>query len=154
MESNNAISHQDRYINFIQKWLKDSPDARAWLAAYGIYTHAIDDIIDGDKTDNQHILKTFELAAKLYMHPFCRAHHYILYSLIIMASNTYMDSVLLERSAEIWKQKVADALRQCGNEIMLACVEIVGGVEARREASLELREISYWTHHKEDLTPC
>jgi hypothetical protein len=148
------VSNQDKYIEFIRKYLGHNVDALGWVACYGVYSHAIDDIIDGDKTDNEHILKTFELAAVLYMHKFCRDNFESLYPLIMMASNTYRDSVILERSSEVWKKRVADALRQCGNEVILACIQIAGGVEARRAASLELRELSYKTHHKEDGTPC
>jgi hypothetical protein len=148
------VSNSDRYIEFVRKWLGHRPDALAWICAYGIYCHAIDDIIDGDKTDSEHVLKTFELAAVIYMNDFCRQYAHILYPLVIMASNTYRDSVILEKAEEEWKRKVADALRQTGNEVVLAVIEIAGGVEARREASLELREISWFTHHTLEGKPC
>jgi hypothetical protein len=147
------MSHQDRYIEFLRKWLGTNIDALGWIVCYGVYAHAIDDIIDGDKTDSEHILKTFGMAASLFMHEFCRNNFNLLYPLIMMAHNTYRDSVILENAEEEWKHKVADALRQTGNEVILACVQIVNGIEARNEASLELREISYHTHHTEEGEP-
>lgn len=74
--------------------------------------------------------------------------------LIKSTSQAYMDSVLWEKSPEDWKRKVADAARQQGNDILLAIIEIVGGIEKRHEASLLLREVSYKMHHLKDGTPC
>lgn len=137
------------YSTFLKSYLEKDVDALLWVLAYTTYVHAIDDIIDGDNTESEHILKTFELAAIIYSYPWYLQNRHTLYPLVIMASNTYMDSVKLEKSNELWKQRVADALRQTGNEVILACIQIVGGIEARREASLKLREISWRTHHNE-----
>lgn len=143
------------YVKFLGQYLGTDPDALLWVLAYSSYVHSIDDIIDGDNTDPMFILKTFELAAMLYSNNWYLKHIHFLYSLVIMASNTYMDSVIFEqdKTAPVWKKKVSDALRQTGNEVILQCIQIVGGIEARREASLKLREISWRTHHLADGTP-
>lgn len=148
-------SHSDKYIIFLRKYLNSNPDALAWICAYGIYCHAIDDIIDNDipsdKSRQQFILQQFEFAEVIYSNHFYLSHIHLLRPLIKMASNDYMDSVQLEDSEEEWKKAVCDALRQTANAVILAVIEIVGGVEARRNASLELRELSYHTHHKEGV---
>jgi ferritin len=66
-----------------------------------------------------------------------------------MASNTYMDSVIFEqmKDTDTRAKSMFDYLRQTGNELILATIQIVGGIEARREASLELRDISWRNHH-------
>jgi hypothetical protein len=150
MEKNQAYSD---YVNFLNQYLKDNIDALIWVLAYSTYVHGIDDIIDKDNTESEHILKTFELAAVIYSYPFYLQNLNILYPLVIMASNTYMDSVKLENQPEVWKQRVSDALRQTGNEVILACIQIVGGVDIRREASMKLREISWRTHHTIEGVP-
>jgi hypothetical protein len=147
--------HSDEYIILLRKYLDSNPDALAWICIYGIYAHAIDDIIDNDipsdKTRQQFILQTFEFAEVIYSSHFYQANLSALRPLIKMASNDYMDSVLLEGDTEeAWKKHTCDALRQTANAVILAVIEIVGGIEKRREASLELRELSYRTHHKED----
>lgn len=151
MKLNQEIAHistaQKDYVKFLGDYLSPNPDALLWVLTYTIYVHAIDDIIDGDKDDSEHILKTFELAAVVYSNVFYRENIHLLYSLVVTASNTYMDSVMLENSTETWKQKTSDHLRQNGNELILMCIQIVGGIEKRREASLKLRDISFRNHH-------
>ena len=138
---------RNAYIDFLNKYLQSNPDALLWALSYGLYVHSIDDIIDGDKNDSEFILKTFEYALIVYAYPFFVQHIQMLYPLCKMASNTYMDSVLMERSSNKWDKNYADVLRQMGNEVILAVIEIVCGLNVRRHASIELREISYKMHH-------
>lgn len=149
LEVQHKILAQKDYINFLGKYLSPNPDALLWVLGYTIYVHAIDDLIDGDKSGSEFILKTFEFAAVVYSNKFYINNITMLYPLVVTASNCYMDSVILEqsRSNSHWKNTVSDSLRQNGNELILACVQIVGGIEARREASLELRDISWRNHH-------
>lgn len=143
------------FCNFIRKYLLDkNPDACLWVLGYYTYVHAIDDFIDTkEKGDFTHFLRIQELAATVYSNVFYQRHIAELYPLVMMASNSYMDSVALEHKSEKWKKHVADSLRQHANELIIRVIEIVGGYEARREASLALREISWKSHHDKDGTP-
>lgn len=142
---------KERYIAFLSKYLSAFPDALLWVLGYAAYVHAIDDIIDRDvptdKSREEFILQTFEFAAVIYSNEFYIRNMHILYPLVKLASNTYMDSVQMEHEPELWKRRVADGLRQTGNEIIVAVIEICSGPIVRREASMELREISYNLHH-------
>lgn len=144
------------YCNFLKYYCGADVDAYLFITAYTVYVHAIDDIIDKDNTDPVFILKTFELAAIVYGNSFYLRHFSALYPLVKMASSTYITSVQLEQDKDkaVWKDRVADALRQTGNELILAVIEILHGIDKRIEASLKLRKISWKTHHKEDGTPC
>lgn len=148
------MSKANDYIKFIEKYLdvRKSPNAILWLLGYACYVHAIDDIIDEDipkdSTKDEFILKTFEFAEVVYTNIYYLTYITRLRPLVKMASNTYMDSVQMERSNSKWKKDYADVLRTMGNEIMLAVIEIERGVNIRREASMELRELSYRTHHE------
>lgn len=137
------------YVDFLAKYLGDGSEAYLWLLAYGLYVHAIDDIVDGDKTDMQHLLKTFEFAATVYAYPFFMENATRLYPLVKMASSTYMNSVLMEKEKKPWMVNYGDFLRQCGNEVVLAVIEIACGLDTRIKASMELRELSYTLHHNE-----
>jgi hypothetical protein len=64
-----------------------------------------------------------------------------------MTANTYADSVQWEDSPIEYKRKIADVLRQMGNEVILAVIEIVKGVGVRREVSMKFRELSWLAHH-------
>lgn len=142
--------NQELYISFIRKYLSN-PDALLWILGYATYVHQIDDIIDEeipkDNVKDEFILKTFEMAHDIYVNTYYLNHLFELKPLVKMASNTYMDSVQMERSNSNWKKSYADVLRTMGNEVLLAVIEIEGGIDLRRRASIELREISYKTHH-------
>ena len=131
----------------LQEYL--SVEGYAFCTAFLIYAHCIDDIIDGDKQDSEFILRTFEYAALLYSLPFYQQHTGMLLPVIKSVTNSYADSVQLEKCNEEWKQKYADVLRQNGNDLLSACVEICSGIERRREFSMRVREISYKSHHDE-----
>jgi hypothetical protein len=145
----------NEFCGFIRKYLLNTnPDACLWVLAYYTYVHAIDDFIDGDRTDFQHFLKIQEFALVCYSNNFYQQHIALLYPLLRAASNAYMDSVAFEKKSESWKRTVADSLRQHANELIIAVIEIVGGYDLRREASLKLREISWKSHHELDGSPC
>lgn len=148
----------DPYVSYLHKYLiQKDPDAMLWLVAYGIYVNAIDDIIDQDipkdKTKAQFILEQFEFAEVVYSNDFYIRHVNKLRPLVKMTSGAYMQSVKWEESPEKWKSQIADSLRQIGNEVILAVIEIVNGTKVRNEARPELLEISYKTHHMADGTP-
>lgn len=140
--------------DILKKYLGSNTDAYVWCSAYIILAHAIDDLCDGDKTDYEHINKTFEFAAKLYSDLFYRNHIHLLYPLVIMSSNSYTDSISMNKSNSTWKKQHGDVLRHNANDVTLMCIEIVGGIDARREASMQLRELSYKQHHTLEGVPC
>ncbi len=138
---------RNRFIDFLTKYLQSNPDALLWTMSYIVYCHMLDDWVDGDRTDFEFIIKTHQFAENLYTNHFYINNYYILHSLIIMAFNSYLDSVHYERINEGWKKQFADVLRQNANEVILAIIELVNGNSIKRHASMELREISYFTHH-------
>lgn len=142
-----------RLYELLKQYLHTDPDALLFAVSFLAYCHAIDDIIDGDKTDSEHIIKTFEFAATLYSSPFYQRNINILYALVRATSNAYADSVRMEKSKVKWEQTIADTLRQYGNEVIIACIEIVSGYDARREVSQQIRSISYKEHHTDKGTP-
>lgn len=142
------------FIGLLEQYLGKGSQAYNWTLAYITFCHAVDDIIDGDKLDSEHILKTFEYTLHLYSDIFYLSNIHILYPLCKMVSNTYADSVSFSRSGEKWKKDCADILRHTANEVTLACVEIVGGYDKRREASAKFRELSFHSHHDRNGVPC
>lgn len=143
----------DPFIAFTQKYLSQHKEALYWVVSYVCFCHAVDDLIDGDKTDSDFILKVFEFAALVYSYPFYIQHINTLYPLTRMAHNSYADSISMEKKID-WRKNYGDVLRQNGNEVILAVIELVSDYDTKRKASLELREIAYKAHHKEDGTPC
>jgi len=139
--------------DFLLKYLKSNPDAFIWVCAWVTYCHAVDDVIDGDKTDSKFILDTFRFAPVLFGNVFYLTNLSALYPLVLMSHDAYEESVRMEKSNQKWQRHYADILRQSANEVILKGIEIVGGLELRQKASLELRELSYKTHHDETGKP-
>ncbi len=144
------------YIGFLLKYFKG--DSLLWITSYGLYVHAIDDIIDNEipngEEKHQFILKTFEYAEAIYTNNYYLQHLSKLRPLVKMASGSYMASVAMEKDSRPHFKVIADHLRSQGNELMLAVVEIEHGLDIRQQAAIELYEISYKTHHNELGVPC
>lgn len=140
----------EQFVVFLKKYLSSNPDALIWVMGYVTLAHVIDDIVDNriqDINESLFIVKTFEYAAIVYSNHFYIQNLHLLYPLVKTASNSYMDSLEYENSNIDWKRTLGDTLRSNANDVVLMCVEIVAGIDARRQASRELRELSYKTHH-------
>jgi hypothetical protein len=141
----------NEFFKLLHEHLIDNIDAVNWVLAFVTYCHAIDDIIDNDipkdKSRQEFIIKTFEFSEILFTNVFYLQHINILRPLVKMTANTYADSVQWEDSPIEYKRKIADVLRQMGNEVILAVIEIVKGVGVRREVSMKFRELSWLAHH-------
>ena len=133
--------------DIINKYLLNNVEAQIFVYAYLAHCHSVDDIIDGDKSDSEFIIKAFTFTITLCSLPFYVQFRHVLEPVMMSAANAYADSVQFERSNVPWKLQYADVLRQTGNEVVLTVIGIVSGIDARREASLSLREISYNEHH-------
>jgi len=127
-----------------------SPEGYEFCVSFLMYAHCVDDIIDGEKTDSEFILETFEYAAVIYSLAFYRKHADMLLPIIKSITNSYADSVQLEKCTEGWKQQYADVLRQNANDLLAICVEICSGIHARRKFSMKVRELSYESHHNKE----
>jgi hypothetical protein len=139
--------------DIVEEYLIDSVDAQLFFYSYLIHCHAVDDVIDGDRTDSEFIIKCFDFTVTLCSCRFYQHYSATLEPLMHAAANAYADSVVMERSKVQWKQQYADVLRQSGNEVLLACIGIVAGIDKKREASLKLRELAYLEHHDKEGKP-
>ncbi len=147
------------FVTFLKKYLSSNIEALGWVLSYVIYCNLIDDIVDNkfDKEDKPRkllIVKTFELSLHVYSSEFYVKNMYILFPLMKMAGNSYMDSIIFEDSKKKWKRNLGDSLRSDANNVTLAVIEIVCGIDKRIEASQEIRELSYNTHHDNLGRPC
>jgi hypothetical protein len=125
-------------------------DPMVFLAAFHDFCHDIDDVIDGDKPlDAESLIRILMKANALYSTPFFVMNSVVLSTIISQIANTYLDSVHWERDKIIWKRQVADVLRLCGNDMIRAVANIVGGFTLVRSLSLRLREFNWRDQHEE-----
>ncbi len=145
----------DIFKAFLFKYLGNHPDALLWVLSYVAYCHCIDDIIDKDNDNPEFILKTFRLAITIFSYHFYQQHIHTLKPLTEMAHDCYRDSVVMEQKPhpKVWEKRVGDVIRQNANDVILAVIAIVSGIDARNEASMLLRELSYKTHHDDNEMP-
>ena len=128
-------------------------EAMGFLAEWAIYAHEIDDIIDGETTEREAVLRTFARAALLYSHPFYLKHLAALRAVVLVIGNAYADSVAWEKSAVEWQRAWADHNRHAGMEMVIAVAQICGGYEHARSVSAEQRCICWAEHHGPDGEP-
>lgn len=128
-------------------------EAMHFLLTWAEYCHALDDIVDGDRTDPEHIIRTAGmLPVVLFTHSFFLRSVQIasaLRQVALLVANTYADSVAWERSASEWKRRHADVMRHAGNEMVFAVAQIVGGYDHARKLSAAQREVCYFSQHNE-----
>lgn len=140
----------EQVVELLNKLFNDHPDgqdAKTFLHHYGIYCHNIDDIVDEHVTEPEVILNTHMQALKLFSSNFYRKYQDVLYPCIINIHHTWLDSVAMESSSELWQKEQADVLRLVGIEIKLVVIELLGGYEARRKCSVAVRENTYKKQH-------
>jgi len=134
--------------------LIDDEEALVFCLAFAKHCHNVDDIIDEKRENTDFILGAFEFAAYLYSLSFYRKHAHMLLPVIKAVTNAYADSVKFEKEKTCkWKQHYSDVLRQSGNEVVVAAVEISKGYNAKRIISEKFREISYLRHHTKEGEP-
>lgn len=137
-------------LKLIQRICKGDPEAMDFLANHWApYCHAIDDIVDGDKTDAEHVIATFARAIELYTHPFFVRHGAALRQVARNVTLMYAQTVDWEPTAGIkdWQSVWADMHRHCSIEMVTAVATIVGGYQHARAVVPELRVMSYNEHH-------
>lgn len=135
--------------NEISKLLKPHPDAAAFLYAYRILCHQVDDLIDRDKDQDCKALTldAFNQAIEVYSSPFYQRHLTFLYPLVKNMHRVWQRSVAWEQEPG-WKGQYADTLRCCGIEMTIAVLEAVCKLpfaEVRRLDALTREEC--WTEH-------
>lgn len=129
------------YVELLEQYL--NAEALAFVKLFAAYAHRCDDIIDGDLKNPEDIIVTFEMAATVYSMPFYQKNIARIFPVIKVITNMYMDSVALEKGDKEWQLRTARVLSHAFNELIVACVEIVNGYDARRIVSMKLREFSH-----------
>jgi hypothetical protein len=127
--------------------------ALSFVIAFNKYAHGIDDIIDGDMTDKEEIIKVFVQGNIVFGHPFYLANITRLQPVYMLCASAYADSVKWGGSDKDGQRSMADVLRFVGNEMLFAVALICGGYELLRAISPAIRERSWLDHHDEKGEP-
>ena len=145
--------HIDDILNSV---LLDHPEgqaAREFLDKFTDLCHQVDDIIDLKISEAETIVEPFYNMLILLSCPFYQKYSNTLITVFNTCINTWLDSVKMESSTELWQREQADVLRIIGTEMTLTVIQILAGYRKRRELSLAVREYSYRKHHDEFGNP-
>jgi hypothetical protein len=140
-------------VKLVSRLCLGDREAMDFLAHWTDYCHAIDDIVDADKTDPEHVIATFARAATLYTHPFFLKHGAGLREVALNVTATYAQTVEWERSNVEWMKAWADMHRHCSIEMVTAVARICGGYEHARTVIPEVRVVAFAEHHDQDGNP-
>jgi hypothetical protein len=114
---------------------KDDSEAFRFLCAWHEYCHEWDDLVDTFLPGPEAMLQVAAHAIDVYGLPFYQKHLADLKPVAKQVTNTYRLSVAWEKKADKWQRQCADVLRHCGNEMVYAVAELVGGWAWRVEAT-------------------
>lgn len=133
--------------------LGQDTEAAKFVRLFGVWCHGIDDDVDNPGMPPEQKVRLHWIAAALFSSNFYQAHARELFPVVSLIANAYADSVCWEKSEVDWQARQADVLRNCGNDMLLAVINIVGGYDAMREVSRLIREVSHYRHHDEHGKP-
>ena len=105
----------DAFINLLKR-----QDAKDWLAVWGLYSRACDNIIDDGLRDRKSLTESWALANRAYSHPFYRQNAHLLQSACLVATTLWAVANEWERGDEPWERQWADVLRHSDVAILIA----------------------------------
>ena len=120
-------------------------------------SHTYDDLIDRDKPvadDSIHDL-IWSLLVALPVNPFFRAHQDVIRPVLITGILNWKAATDMERGGCTEELRIAHALRYAVADILLICMEIVGGHEhAMRHARRArlMAQADTWAHYRSEHT--
>lgn len=122
------------------------------------YCHGIDDLIDTlqdgrPRMSKEQMMSLFLNAALLYNTEFYIRNREMLCPVVLLVTNTYMDSIAWERSPKKHLRAMADVFRTCGNEMYVMVALICGGEAHMRKMSLAIKERDWLGQHDEAGNP-
>ena len=110
-------------------------EAYAWLLAWHGWCHELDDDVDDPARDRLNVVDRGAEAAVLFAAPFWRRHSEALGPMVGVIAAKYRSSVLAERDG---RQRLSDALRIAGNDMVLAVAYLRGGTDLARRVAESL----------------
>ena len=116
-------------VEFLRTVTNGDPEAYDFLLRWGKFHRKVDDVIDCNLWDAEHVLEAFVEGCKFYSHPFYQKNMSVLQMPILMATNFCAVSVKWEREKELWKRQWADVLRHSGLQVVESVAMICGGWE-------------------------
>lgn len=137
----------ERVPDFFTMVARGDHDAERFLALWGAYCHDVDDVIDENLWDAEHIVSVLALAVTFYSDPYYVRNVALLRMPVLMATAVFADSCIWEQKEQpLWKRQFADVMRHSGNEVINCVAFIQGGYDHMQQVSLPLMATCYIYH--------
>lgn len=122
-----------------------NPHAAGFLLAFVRFCHLLDDVIDKDVPVNDERLakESLDLIEELLLNPFVQEHRIVLWPLIVVAFNAWLDANKWENSRNKVLQRDADVLKGVYHEVCWMTARLCGGWEHMRKVTTENREYDH-----------
>lgn len=137
------LTQQEHFLAMV---CNQRPDAVSYLKCWGDYLRAVDNIVDDNLWDAEHLREMFFLGAQCFSHPFYQSNKAHLQMTVVILSSLWVDSCHWERSQELWKRQWADVLRHADGQMVSAVAMICGGWEHLRKISAPFMAACYIEH--------
>lgn len=134
--------------DFLRHAANGNPAGAEFLALWHRLNHEVDDVVDEGKWDSDSILEVLMLACMVYSSAFYRQHAERLSAVVLVATNTWLDSCKWEKDPALWKRRFAEVMRHAGNDVVYTVAMITGGWEHLRKISAPTMAASY-IHQKD-----
>ena len=125
---------------------RGNEEAEKFLQAFHAWAHLIDDIVDEPNRDRLDAVEVAMMANVLFSCPFYYQHAASLQMVTALIADAYRVSVIAERRGGDYA-RLADSLRLCGNQMVLAVAMIVGGWAHMQMISAKLWPAAWESQH-------
>ncbi len=124
---------------------KGNPDAAGFLIAFIAYCHLLDDVVDKDKpvTDVRLATESLALIDELMLNPFVQQNRAVLWPLITIGFNGWLDANAWEAGNDEAKKRDADVVKGLYHEVCWMTARLCGGFQHMRELTTKYREYDH-----------
>lgn len=122
------------FVEFYRTLSRGDNDALAFLLLWHEYCHQWDDAVDLFLPDKERLMRVAALAIDVYSCAFYQRHAATLSAIAKHATATFLLSAKWEKDDDKGRRLGADVLRHCGNDMVYAVADLVGGWAWRTQA--------------------
>jgi hypothetical protein len=132
--------------DFLNTVCAGNAEAVDFLTRWGKYLRLVDNVIDENLWDEEHLVEVFCAGCEFYSLPFYQKNKAALQMPILLATNYFSVSAKWEHSDELWKRQWADVLRHADGYVISAVTMLCGGWDLMASTTSPFMAACYIDH--------
>jgi hypothetical protein len=134
----------------LKEVVKGNVQAFDFLCTYVTYCHLMDDIVDdpGSVSDKRLVAEQLAFLQQVILNPWVQQHIGLLWPMIVMSANTWLDANRWEKSNDATQRFSVDVLKGQYHEVAWFTAYLCGGLEHMQEMTSKYREYDYENKEK------